>query len=829
MMMDSVFMDTSENNNMLSATTDTSNSELPAWRMPITTSFSSSLRERLANAKSVSPERSVSSLNSSNINKVCPAEMLLSAGSAGGGSKRGSLDNQIQQNSNINTESNMNNNNNENSILSNEEKPAVSRKNSSNAGNNENEEDSQTVIQILLPCIVCNRTFSPEALERHAKVCTKVNIKSPYKPTRGTFDISEKRKKGTKLEDFIPPPPTFDALTDNRFGFSRGSRSRTSLRGTSCTTRSTLNTPLPSGLQRRERSVSQSREGRERSVSTTRTPSHLAPPPQLSSSTNSQNEYPYDDTSEFGSNNSEEMNNAGKLPSYAQPIAPTDLCPYCNRTFGIKSYDRHVEFCKEIYERKRYEIQPTPKEKEEALERQEIRTKYRPMKSSSSCSSLRSMSPGKDFTSMAMKLFGGLRRTEGTTNLYFNQIKNNLKKSNESIANSCYGDYTRGLRRTSPSPARSTITGSAATNKLNNLLTKTYLQHHHQQQQQNQQQLYNQYGYPIQSQQHPHGGGFLPMHVNTGGNMSANIPKMTKSTDNLIAGNNYAHVRSSGYGQPPSVLSNMSNNFSRNSRSRSSLHKNFFRTKRADPDGTENTSSQSPTATSPLIITPVNFYAKGIKSSSSALDLSDNNHKNDKGGRSEIGIMMENARPSGTSLLSSDPDYDPYEKAAKQLEELLKTTPVKSSKRSTRRAGLEKAFESVGVPSDLPSLGKSKLGRALSLDYNSDPFGRAASTLLGTGGNAGRTGFGAAGRSDSMRRDPFGLGEGTPMMMTPNIDDSYWDQILRKGENQHGNNTNTNQETVSSQEESDTTSGASDTAKSRAMSNTSSADSAFSR
>ncbi|ODM93361.1 Zinc finger C2HC domain-containing protein 1A [Orchesella cincta] len=757
--MDSACMDISDNSSM---SIDTK-SELPAWRMPISTSFSSSLRERLN-----SPPKTILD------NQKCPVDRLLSTSSE----EESDMQNNVKNS----------NNNNNSSAMAYENKPAVSQNNKLEV---EDDDEEGKLILILLPCIICNRTFSPEALERHAKVCTKVNTKNPYKPNRGTFDISEKRKKGTLLEDFIPPP-TFDALTDNRFGLSRGSRNRSSLRGTSCTTRSTLVSTTPAPNTRRERSVSQSRER-----------SQSRAPPSVTSPT----DYPYDDTSEFGSNNSEE-NNLPDLPRYAQPIAPKDVCPYCNRTFGIKSYDRHVEFCKEIFERKRYEIQPTPKEKEEAMERQEIRTKYRPMKSSSSCSSLRSMSPAKDFASMAMKLFGGLRRTEGSTNLYFNQIKNNLKKSNESIAASCYGDYTRGVRRTSPSPVRTSSTAASAANKLNNLLTKSYLhqqqQQHHQQQQQQQQlhqQSFNQY--------HHQSGSLLPMRLNT----SSNIPKMTKSTDSLNSGNNFAHVSSSGYGQPPSVMMMNSNNnsFMRNSRSRSSLHKNFFRTKRAEPEGTENTStlSQSPTATSPLIITPVNFYSKGNKTLSS-LEIDNNKNKTGSSGATgELrGMMMtENVRPPGTSLLTSDPDYDPYEKAAKQLEELLKTTPIKSSKRSSRRTGLEKAFESVGVPSDMPdmpSLGKSKLGRTQSLDYNSDPFGRT-----------------------SMKRatDPFGIGSGAPM--TPNIDDSYWDQIFRKGDNQHGNNNN-NPETISSQEESDT-SGTSDTAKSRAMSNTSSADSAFSR
>ncbi|CAL8133247.1 unnamed protein product [Orchesella dallaii] len=295
-MVDTVCMDISEYSCMSTYT----KSELPAWRMPISTSFSSSLRERNSPRKTIP------------YSQKCQVDRHISTSSE------------------------------------------------------EIAENEDQLIQILLRCIVCDRTFSPEALE-------------------------QKRKKGTLLEDFIPPT-TFDALTDNRFVVSRDSRNQ--FERNEPTTKSTLMTP-----------------------------------PSIPSST----DYPYDDASEFGSNNSKE-NNSLDLPRYAKPIAPTDICPYCNSTFGIKSFDR---------QRRRYEIQPTPKEKKEAWDMQELRTKYRPMKSSSSCSSLRALSPAKDFASLAKKLFGGLRRTEGSSNLYFNQVKNDLKKSNESISASCYGDYPR--------------------------------------------------------------------------------------------------------------------------------------------------------------------------------------------------------------------------------------------------------------------------------------------------------------------------------------------------------------------------------------------------
>jgi len=548
-------------------------------------------------------------------------------------------------------------------------------------GKSMEDDDSSQLIQILLPCIICNRTFSPEALERHNKVCTKVNVKSPYKQDRGQFKSEEQRKKGTKVEYFIPPP-NFESEDPRLSCLSRGSRTRSSLRGTSCTTRSTINAEAlhlhqqqqnlhgPTGIPsvwRRQRSISGTRAGDARSIrGTSKAPSDIT------------NNF-YDDHSEFGSNNSEEshtipdlsISDTSNLPSYAKPLAPTDECPYCNRCFGPKAYDRHVQYCKEKYVQRQYEVQPVPKEKVEALERQEIRTKYRPMKSSSSCSSLRSVSPGKDFASMAFKLFGGIRRTDGTNNLYNNQL-HSFKKSNESLANSCYGDFTRGMRRPSPSPARGVIAGgggildsrknssgssaNSVTNKINNLLSKTF----------------------HMKQNSSNNNNNSPMRMNT----SSNIP-LAKSSDNLggLGAMNYTHVSSSGYGQQSNYNNN--NNFSRNSRSRSSLHKNFFRSKRVEPEGTENTSSY------PLIITPMTFYTKSGKG----------------------GVSEEVYRSKGPSSLLQDPSggqsspssssYDPYEMAAKQLEELLKAQPIQKNvnKKTARKLGLEKAFESVGVHS----------------------------------------------------------------------------------------------------------------------------------
>lgn len=48
--------------------------------------------------------------------------------------------------------------------------------------------------------------------------------------------------------------------------------------------------------------------------------------------------------------------------------ADTEPCPYCMRNFGPKSYDRHVEFCKEKSQRRPSApvINPSAKERLEA-------------------------------------------------------------------------------------------------------------------------------------------------------------------------------------------------------------------------------------------------------------------------------------------------------------------------------------------------------------------------------------------------------------------------------------------------------------------------------
>lgn len=57
----------------------------------------------------------------------------------------------------------------------------------------------------------------------------------------------------------------------------------------------------------------------------------------------------------------------------AQPVS--EQCPHCERYFGMKAFDRHVEWCEK---KARLNIHSTPKSVNAAKEKLEARTKYKP-------------------------------------------------------------------------------------------------------------------------------------------------------------------------------------------------------------------------------------------------------------------------------------------------------------------------------------------------------------------------------------------------------------------------------------------------------------------
>ncbi|XP_061391700.1 zinc finger C2HC domain-containing protein 1A-like, partial [Musca vetustissima] len=61
-----------------------------------------------------------------------------------------------------------------------------------------------------------------------------------------------------------------------------------------------------------------------------------------------------------------------------QTSVPSEQCPHCDRCFGLKAYDRHVEWCKEKALQDSIKKQASSKSEENAAKaRLEARTKYK--------------------------------------------------------------------------------------------------------------------------------------------------------------------------------------------------------------------------------------------------------------------------------------------------------------------------------------------------------------------------------------------------------------------------------------------------------------------
>ncbi|CAH2043750.1 unnamed protein product, partial [Iphiclides podalirius] len=115
----------------------------------------------------------------------------------------------------------------------------------------------------LMPCPVCGRTFVPQSLAKHVKICEKMMAKK-----RKTFDSSRQRREGTDLEQYLP----------KNFG-------------------------LPENSPFLEKS-----------------------PPNTAKAT------PKPKTQSVRS-------------AIKKPMAELQKCPHCARAFGVRAFERHVEWC----------------------------------------------------------------------------------------------------------------------------------------------------------------------------------------------------------------------------------------------------------------------------------------------------------------------------------------------------------------------------------------------------------------------------------------------------------------------------------------------------
>ncbi|KAL0871255.1 hypothetical protein ABMA27_005012 [Loxostege sticticalis] len=115
----------------------------------------------------------------------------------------------------------------------------------------------------LSPCPVCGRTFVPQSLAKHIKICEKMTVKK-----RKTFDSSRQRREGTDLEQYLP----------KNFG-------------------------LPENSPFLEKSPPNTAK---------------AVPKPKSQSVRS---------------------------AITKPMAELQKCPHCSRAFGVRAFERHVEWC----------------------------------------------------------------------------------------------------------------------------------------------------------------------------------------------------------------------------------------------------------------------------------------------------------------------------------------------------------------------------------------------------------------------------------------------------------------------------------------------------
>uniref|UniRef100_A0A182JU35 C2HC/C3H-type domain-containing protein n=1 Tax=Anopheles christyi TaxID=43041 RepID=A0A182JU35_9DIPT len=138
----------------------------------------------------------------------------------------------------------------------------------------------------LQPCPICLRKFAPASLSKHIGICERIQTKK-----RKPFDSSRQRREGTELASYLP----------KNFGLPQKTVS-SSIEAIPVRKLSLSKTPT---FERKEFSPT--------SMSTSMPSASSTPKPALKRSMSQQNE----------------------------------PCPYCERCFGMKAYDRHVEWCRE--------------------------------------------------------------------------------------------------------------------------------------------------------------------------------------------------------------------------------------------------------------------------------------------------------------------------------------------------------------------------------------------------------------------------------------------------------------------------------------------------
>ncbi|XP_023942543.2 uncharacterized protein LOC112049011 isoform X6 [Bicyclus anynana] len=147
----------------------------------------------------------------------------------------------------------------------------------------------------LQPCPVCDRTFVPQSLAKHVKICEKMNVKK-----RKTFDSSRQRREGTDLEQYLPK--NFGLPENSPFiEKSPPNTAKTALKPKSHSVRSAI----------------------------------------------------------------------------MKPVADLQKCPHCSRNFGMRAFERHVEWCADKAKILPAAPQQPPPHIADAKQRLNARTQYK--------------------------------------------------------------------------------------------------------------------------------------------------------------------------------------------------------------------------------------------------------------------------------------------------------------------------------------------------------------------------------------------------------------------------------------------------------------------
>lgn len=143
----------------------------------------------------------------------------------------------------------------------------------------------------LKPCPICSRSFNTTTYDKHVAICSTTASKK-----RNIFDSSRQRRDGTDLASYLP----------KHFGLP-ASRS------------------LDKSISLKPAQVVHPMKKEVSGVKSRLTNNFVRPV--------------------LNSMNLEE-NRSTRTSSRTQP-PPYEQCSYCQRYFGLKAYDRHVEWCKE--------------------------------------------------------------------------------------------------------------------------------------------------------------------------------------------------------------------------------------------------------------------------------------------------------------------------------------------------------------------------------------------------------------------------------------------------------------------------------------------------